>query len=38
LDKIKVGLTGYFMEGSRRIAKCKVIEILGLTKNPRKMK
>jgi hypothetical protein len=25
-DKITVGKIGYFMEGSRRVAECKVIE------------
>ena len=30
---IKVGMTGYFMEG-KRIAECTVIEILGLATNP----
>lgn len=34
-DKIKLGLTGYFMEGSRRVAKCEVIEIVGLHGNPK---
>lgn len=38
LDKINLGMTGYFMEGSRRVAICKVTEILGLTSNPRKSK
>jgi hypothetical protein len=33
-DKIKVGLKGFFMEGSRRVAECEVIEILGLLTNP----
>ena len=33
-DKIKIGMTGYFMEGSRRVAECEVIEILGLLTNP----
>jgi hypothetical protein len=33
-DKIHVGLKGYFMEGSKRVAECEVIEILGLQKNP----
>lgn len=28
--KIKVGLEGFFMEGGRRVAKCKVTEIVGL--------
>ncbi|HMI05354.1 MAG TPA: hypothetical protein VK541_22890 [Pedobacter sp.] len=34
LDKIELGLKGYFMEGSRRVAECEVIEILGLGTNP----
>jgi len=34
-DKIKVGLIGYFMEGSRRVAECEVIEIIDLLVNPR---
>lgn len=34
LDKIHVGITGYFMEGSRRSAICEVIEILDLPNNP----
>ena len=34
LDKIAVGLKGYFMEGSKRVAECKVIEISGLAINP----
>ena len=33
-DKIKLGMTGYFMEASRKVAECKVIEILGLHDNP----
>jgi hypothetical protein len=33
-DNIKVGMKGYLMEGSRRVAECRVIEILGLTTNP----
>lgn len=33
-DKIKVGTKGYFMEGSRKVAECEVIEILGLKSNP----
>lgn len=32
-DKIVKGLTGYFMEGHTRVAKCEVIEILGLFDN-----
>lgn len=34
--KIKTGLKGYFMEGSRRVAECVIIEILDLHKNPTK--
>ena len=37
LDKIKLGLIGYFMEGGTRVAECEVIEILGLGTNPREM-
>lgn len=33
-DRIKVGLKGYFMEGSRRVAECEVIEMVGLNTNP----
>lgn len=33
-DKIKVGLKGFFREGSRSVAECEVIEIVGLTTNP----
>jgi hypothetical protein len=33
VGKIKIGLRGYFMEGSRRVAECKVIELLGLETN-----
>lgn len=32
-DRIKVGMKGYFMEGSRRVAECDVIEIIGLKNN-----
>lgn len=32
-EKIKIGLVGYFMEGSK-VGECKVIEILGLLNNP----
>jgi hypothetical protein len=35
-DKIKVGMKGYFMEGSRRVAECEVIELIGLQTNPTK--
>ena len=37
-DKIKLGLRGYFMEGSRRVAECEVIEILDLPINPSESK
>ena len=33
-NKIKVGLKGYFMEGTNKVAECEVIEILGLKTNP----
>jgi hypothetical protein len=33
-DKIKPGLAGYFMEGSRKVAECEVIELVGLLNNP----
>ncbi|MBL7698299.1 MAG: hypothetical protein JNK79_09080 [Chitinophagaceae bacterium] len=33
-DKICIGLKGYFMEGSRKVAECEVIEIIGLKTNP----
>jgi hypothetical protein len=36
--RIKLGTVGYFMEGSRRTARCKVIEIVGLMSNPIKSK
>ncbi len=32
--KIKAGMKGYFMEGSRRVAECEVIEIVGVNSNP----
>lgn len=32
--RIKVGTIGYFMEGSRRMAKCEVTEIVDLMSNP----
>ncbi|MES2455768.1 MAG: hypothetical protein V4594_09520 [Bacteroidota bacterium] len=32
-NKIKLGLKGCFMEGSRRVAECEVIEIIGLMTN-----
>ena len=31
--KIQVGLKGYFMEGSRKVAECEVVELLGLHSN-----
>jgi hypothetical protein len=33
-DKIKVGLKGYFMEGTHKVAECEVVEILSLKSNP----
>lgn len=33
LDKITVGIKGYFMEGGRKVGECEVIEILGLAEN-----
>jgi len=33
-QKIKVGLKGYFMEGSRRVAECTIIQLIGLLHNP----
>jgi hypothetical protein len=33
-DKIKPGVIGYFMEGSRKVAECEVVEILGMLNNP----
>lgn len=35
-DKIEVGLKCYFQEGSRKVAECEVLEIIGLNSNPRK--
>ena len=32
--KIHIGLKGFFMEGSRRVADCEVIEIVDLLINP----
>ena len=32
--RIEIGTIGYFKEGSRKTAKCQVIEILGLNSNP----
>lgn len=37
LGKIKTGMTGYFIEG-KKVAECKVIEILDLHTNPIKQK
>ena len=34
-EKIKVGLPGFFMEGTIRVAECGVVEIIGLMINPR---
>ncbi|WP_373229502.1 hypothetical protein [Cohnella sp.] len=31
---IKIGMKGYFMEGSRKVAEAEVIEIKGLYTNP----
>lgn len=36
--KIQVGLKGYYMEGSKRVAECEVIEILDLLINPTEAK
>ncbi len=33
-SRIKVGTTGYFMEGPRKVAFAEVIEVLGLHSNP----
>ena len=33
-ELLKVGMTGYFMEGGWRVAECEIIEILGLLINP----
>jgi hypothetical protein len=33
-DKIKPGIIGYFMEGSRKVAECEIVEIVGLLTNP----
>jgi hypothetical protein len=33
-NRIMLGITGYFMEGSRKVAEAEVIEILGLHSNP----
>jgi hypothetical protein len=31
---LKLGLTGYFMEGGRKVAESEVIELVGLLNNP----
>ncbi|TQK54200.1 hypothetical protein FB479_107191 [Brevibacillus sp. AG162] len=33
-NRIKIGVTGYFMEGSRKVASAEVIEVIGLHSNP----
>lgn len=33
INKISIGVRGYFMEGSRKVAVAEVIEILGLHSN-----
>lgn len=33
-DKINIGLKGFFMEGSNRVAECEVIELIDLKTNP----
>jgi hypothetical protein len=33
-NKIKPGLIGYMVEGSRKVAECEVIELVGLNSNP----
>lgn len=33
LDKIIIGVKGYFMEGVCRVGECEVIEIFGLLEN-----
>jgi hypothetical protein len=33
-NKIKVGLTGYMVEGSLNVAECEVIELVSLDTNP----
>lgn len=35
-QRIKIGMTGYFMEGPNKVAVCKVTEISGLMTNPTK--
>ncbi|MBL7709028.1 MAG: hypothetical protein JNJ86_08135 [Chitinophagaceae bacterium] len=33
-DKIDIGLKGFFMEGSRKVAECEVILLVDLKTNP----
>lgn len=33
-NEIKLGMRGYFMEGSRKVAVAEIIEIVGLYTNP----
>ncbi|WP_409340417.1 hypothetical protein [Paenibacillus sp. MBLB4367] len=33
VDRIRIGVIGYFMEGPKKVAKAEVIEILGLRTN-----
>lgn len=33
-DKIEIGARGYFLEGSRKVADCEIIELVGLMSNP----
>jgi hypothetical protein len=33
-EKIEIGLKGFFMEGSRRVAECEIIEMMDLRINP----
>lgn len=33
-NRIKIDTKGYFMEGSKRVADCTVIEVVGLFNNP----
>jgi hypothetical protein len=33
-EKIQIGTKGYFMEGLKKVAECRVVEILGLYSNP----
>ena len=32
--RIRKGTKGYFIEGSRKVAECEVIEVIGLLHNP----